>query len=94
MESCAQDSLVLDCGIATARIVSWLEDELDLTATAERSYEFHMDGGTCHVGVRGLPNRTAGRLALERTELTIDGDAATTAAFMRLFTLRFISAGG
>ena len=83
----------LDCGIATKRIVSWLDDELVLVR-AGADWVFPFEGGRCRIAVSPLPARTLGKVSLERTLVTIDGDAQALDEFYRLFTLRFISAGG
>ena len=83
----------LDCGIATKRIIEWLDDELALER-AGADWEFPFEGGRCHVTVSPLPNRALGNVSLERTLVTIDGDQRALDEFYRLFTLRFISAGG
>lgn len=83
----------LDCGIARRRIVGWLNDELSL-ARDGRAWVYEADGKECRITAEELENRTLGTVSLERTLVVVEGDEATTDAFMRLFTLRFISAGG
>ena len=91
----------LDCGIPRARIVAWLDNELALPAVPSVPVEqgrwiFRAaDGGeTCRIALEPLGERTLGGLSLERTRLRADGDEGAVAAFARLFTLRFASAGG
>lgn len=83
----------LDCGIARKRIVGWLNDELSL-AREGRAWVFEADGKTCRITADELENRTLGVVSLERTLVVVEGDETTIDAFMRLFTLRFLSAGG
>ena len=87
------DGIDLDCGIATHRIVSWLDDELRLPHD-ERGWVFTERQCTCIVQVEPLANRQIGPLSLERTRLVTQGDAEALAAFEKLFTLRFVSTGG
>ena len=83
----------LDCGIATQRIVTWLEDELALPAYGE-GWGFSVEGSTCIVTVQPLEARRLGTVRLERTRLIASGDEEALEEFSKLFTLRFISAGG
>lgn len=83
----------LDCGIACRRIVSWLDDELHLACDGG-IWTFAFDGGMCRITASPLPSRTLGMVSLERTLVTFEGDPPATDEFYRLFTLRFISAGG
>lgn len=83
----------LDCGISYARIASWLDDELALPRDQER-WLYVRGTESCLIALEPLENRTLGNISLERTHLTVDGDPAAIAAFEKLFTLRFISAGG
>ena len=83
----------LDCGISYARIASWLDDELALPRDQKRWLYVH-GNESCLVALEPLENRTLGNISLERTHLTVDGDPVAIATFEKLFTLRFISAGG
>ena len=89
----------LDCGISHARIVSWLRDELALPLEGD-AWLYSFDGRTCRVLVEPLEPRllassaTLGALAIERAHLVAKGDPDALARFEKLFTLRFISAGG
>lgn len=85
--------LDVDCGISHARIASWLDDELALPRSGE-GWIFSEENGSCLVKVTPLESRVFGTIALERTRLIASGDAEALAAFEKLFTLRFISAGG
>ena len=87
-------SLDLDCGIAPARILPWLEDELALSRDAGGAYVYESDGQTCTIEVTPMGRDFSRPFALERTRLVITGTEEAVDAFMRLFTLRFISAGG
>ena len=91
-ESPKGKTLELDCGIAPTRIVSWLEEELMLGQDGHGAYVFDRDGQSCAATVTALGK--SGRFALERTLLVVSGDEPTVEAFMHLFTLRFLSAGG
>lgn len=83
----------LDCGIAKARIDSWLDDELELTCEGDRRV-FSFRGERCVVSTRELERRLCGPIKLDRTGLAVDGQDKAVEEFMRLFTLRFMSAGG
>ena len=83
----------LDCGIAHRRIASWLEDELSL-ACENGIWTYAAADAACQVTAAPLPNRELGNIALEHTLVTICGDPEAIEEFYRLFTLRFISAGG
>ena len=85
--------LDLDCGISHARIASWLDGELGLPRT-KSGWTFSLGNRTCLVEVSPLESRVLGTIALERAHLTASGDDEALAAFEKLFTLRFISAGG
>ena len=87
------DALDLDCGIATSRITSWLDDELGLPCS-DCCWTFSEHHRTCLVQVEPLESRTFGTISLERTRLIAHGDSEAVESFNRLFTLRFISAGG
>ncbi len=85
----------LDCGIPLHRIRSWLEEELRLPAQEpETRYLFTEDGASCAVVLKALENRSIGKVSIERTEMAVNGEVDAVDAFMRLFALRFISAGG
>ena len=73
----------LDCGISYARIATWLDDELGLPHERE-----------CWVYTLEMQNRPLGAVRLERSHLTAHGDRDALASFEKMFTLRFISAGG
>ncbi len=79
----------LDCGIAKARIDAWLDDELCLEGRV-----FNCEGKTCTVATAALESRPLGAIKLERTSLHVEGEPQAVEEFMRLFTLRFMSAGG
>ena len=83
----------LDCGIAKARIDAWLDDELNLPCEGTR-HVFRFEGTMCVVATATLEGRPLGAIELERTSLQIEGDPQAGEEFMRLFTLRFASAGG
>ena len=85
--------LDLDCGITVTRIVAWLDDELALRHSPN-GWVFATQDGTCLVKAEPLESRTIGPISLERTRLVAHGDSDTLAAFEKLFTLRFVSAGG
>ena len=59
-----------------------------------RSYEFPTGETCCMVTLTPLENRSVGKVTLERTHLRVEGTKEAVDSFMRLFTLRFISAGG
>lgn len=83
----------LDCGIQTKRITAWLDDEISLPKEGDR-WVFAQGGRTCRISASPLENRKLAGISLERTLVTVEGDAAAIDAFNRIFTLRFISAGG
>ena len=85
--------LDLDCGIALSRIAGWLADELALPCD-DGVYAFHQEEYACVVTLERLDNRTIGLLDLERTRLVAQGDTPAVDVFEKLFTLRFMSAGG
>ena len=87
------DYLDLDCGIAYARIAAWLEDELSLPSEQD-CWSYAIEGHVCHIALEPLENRRLGQVCLERARLTARGAPEALAAFEKLFTLRFISAGG
>ena len=83
----------LDCGIAYARIAAWLDDELQLPPAGD-SWHFSCSPFACRISIEPLEDRELGPLALERTRLVACGDAEALKRFEKLFTLRFVSAGG
>ncbi len=94
--------LDLDCGIAYARIAAWLDDELALPRESG-SWVFHEanqptrpehTGQTCRVSLEPLESRAFRNVSIERARLVAEGDAGALESFEKLFTLRFISAGG
>ncbi len=85
--------LDLDCGIAYARIAAWLDGELALPRE-DGCWLFRDDLQTCRITLETLESRTFRRVSIERTRLVAEGDAGALESFDRLFTLRFISAGG
>ncbi|HAM14541.1 MAG TPA: hypothetical protein DCP91_01475 [Eggerthellaceae bacterium] len=85
--------LDLDCGIAYDRIASWLEDDLALPRSDGR-WMFHRNGGTCSIALEPLESRAFRNVCIERTRLMAEGEPDALESFERLFTLRFISAGG
>lgn len=98
-------NIALDCGIAYARLEAWLSDELALPHCYDGLWVYEYRPGpqrtdsalkvaTCYIELSRLENRELGNFALERTQLSIDGDVEAVTAFMKLFTLRFVSAGG
>ena len=87
-------NITLDCGIAYMRIETWLASELGLACETDGRWTFEADEATCAVALQPLPPRTVGAVSLERTQLIVSGTDAATEAFMKLFTLRFVSAGG
>lgn len=84
----------LDCGIAPARIIGWLEKELFLDRNDAGAYLFEHNGQTCTAIATPLGKCGNGHFALERTRLVISGSDLAVDALMHLFTLRFLSAGG
>jgi hypothetical protein len=87
------DTIDLDCGIAYGRIAGWLDDELALPSE-NNAWTYACDGGSCRVAIEPLENRSFGLISLERTHLLVQGDETALASFYKLFTLRFLSAGG
>ena len=84
----------LDCGIAPARIFAWLQDELALSQDPGGAYIFECAGQRCSATATPLGKSVSGGIALERTRLVMEGSAQAVDELMRLFTLRFMSAGG
>ena len=82
-----------DCGIASSRIVSWLDGELELPHDGG-CWLYVLQGHTCSITIEPLESRQIGPIALERTRLLVQGEPIAADAFMREFTLRFVSAGG
>lgn len=83
----------LDCGRPYTQVHAWLEDELGLSCQ-DATWLFERDGSSCAISIKPLPPRSFRHLALERTHIEAEGDERMIDAFMQLFTLRFISAGG
>ena len=83
----------LDCGIAYSRIEAWLRDELALPFD-DGTWIFEHANESCRIQIAPLEPRSLGSVSLERCNLTANGSAAAIDAFDRLFTLRFMSAGG
>ena len=83
----------LDCGISYARIASWLDDELSLPRERE-CWVYTLEMQTCTIALEPLEDRPLGAVHLERSHLTVHGDPDALASFEKLFTLRFMSAGG
>lgn len=83
----------LDCGIARRRIDAWLSEELALRRDGLGWVFFHGDC-SCRISTDELERRPLGAVEIERTELRVEGDEPAREEFMRLFTLRFMSAGG
>ena len=83
----------LDCGISYARIASWLDDERALPREQE-CWVYTLGDQTCTIALEPLEDRPLGAVHLERSHLTVHGDPDALASFEKLFTLRFISAGG
>ena len=83
----------LDCGISYARIASWLDDELALPREQE-CWVYTLGDQTCTIALEPLEDRPLGAVRLERSHLTTHGERNALASFEKLFTLRFISAGG
>ena len=84
----------LDCGIRKERIDTWLDDELRLERGCGDAWVFRFEKAECQVETAALESRPLGTIELERTKVVVDGDDAAVDEFMRLFTLRFVSAGG
>ncbi|MBO4365451.1 MAG: hypothetical protein J5804_04065 [Eggerthellaceae bacterium] len=87
-------SVKLDCGIAHARLEAWLVDELALSKDDASMWVFENGNASCIVALSHLEDRKLGSFSFERTQVLVDGESAAVAAFMKLFTLRFVSAGG
>jgi len=84
----------LDCGIPEKRIVAWLGEELGLPREHDGWVFKDPEGDLCRIVTKQLDNRTLGVVSIERTLVTVSGSTSAVDAFYRLFTLRFISAGG
>ena len=82
----------LDCGIPIKRIVAWLEDELGLSLQ-DGMWEYRGEG-MCRIALEPLESRELGMVSIERACMRVEGDKSAMSDFMRLFTLRFMSAGG
>lgn len=85
--------LDLDCGIARARIEAWLDDGLRAVRSKDR-WVVEAGGSSCSVLLVQLEPRTLGGLELERVRLVVEGTARGVDELERLFTLRFLGAGG
>lgn len=83
----------LNCSISYARIASWLDDELALPQK-HGQWIYSTDGQVCQIALERLENCALGNISLERTRLVAEGEPGALAAFDKLFTLRFVSAGG
>ena len=83
----------LDCGIAYKRIAHWLDDELALKREGG-CWLFEFAGALCEVSLSPLEPRALGAVELERSHLVVEGASDAVDEFDRLFTLRFMSAGG
>ena len=83
----------LDCGISYARIASWLDDEMALPHVQD-CWVYTLEMKTCTSAREPFEDRPLGAVRLERSHLTALGDRDALASFEKLFTLRFISAGG
>ena len=93
MEAVSYRQIDLDCGIAYSRIEAWLRDELALPAACD-GWTFAHEGATCCIRIEPLEPRSLGSVSLERCSLHAEGAPAAIDEFERLFTLRFMSAGG
>ena len=89
----ADKMLDLDCGIAYTRIEPWLSEELGLSCEGA-SWVFSEGDQVCRIQLERLEPRMHSLIGIERTRLLAEGDAAALERFERLFTLRFLSAGG
>lgn len=83
----------LDCGISSARLSAWLDDELRLESV-DGGWHYVFDGASCRIALSPLASRPLGKVSIERTLLSVEGNDAAVVEFERLFTLRFASAGG
>ena len=93
MEETARTHIDLDCGIAHRRLEAWLRDELALPATSD-GWVFEHAGTTCLIAIAPLEARPLGSVSIERCALRAVGAPQALDEFERLFTLRFMSAGG
>ena len=96
-EACFGGGIDLDCGIAYTRIAGWLNEELALKREGEGengAWLFAVQERVCRIQAEPMERRKLGRVELERTRLRAAGDEEALASFEKLFTLRFISAGG
>lgn len=87
------NAIDFDCGIKLERITSWLSDELALPAS-DGGWVFSQGPHTCLIQASPLEARTLATVSIERTHLTAHGDPEALTVLEKLFTLRFISAGG
>lgn len=86
-------TLDFDCGIAYARLETWLRDELRLSFDGS-SWLYPTEVGPCAVQIEPLESRPLGIVQLERSRLFASGGEDALALFNKAFTLRFVSAGG
>ena len=93
MNATRNDIIDFDCGIAMGRITTWLTDELSLPVE-DGAWVYSAGQQTCLIEVHPLQSRTLGAVNLERTHFIAHGDAEAIAELRKLFTLRFMSAGG
>lgn len=93
MLAAGANQIDLDCGIAYARIASWLDDELALPRERE-CWVYALGDQACTITLEPLEDRLLGAVRLERSHLVALGNHDALASFEKLFTLRFISAGG
>ena len=93
MNATRNDIIDFDCGIAMSRITAWLADELSLPVE-DGAWVYSVGQRTCRIEVHPLQSRTLGAVRLERTHFIARGDAEAIAELRKLFTLRFVSAGG
>lgn len=93
MERTNPNRLDLDCGIAYVRLASWLDDELALRHSGNQ-WVFQHSACSCSISLESLENRELRNISIERTRLVVEGEPKAIDEFDRVFTLRFISAGG
>ena len=83
----------LDCGIAAYRLRTWLDEELALPRCAA-GWNYTEGASSCRVRLEPMERSSWGPVSIERTRLLAHGAPEALASFHRLFTLRFLSAGG
>lgn len=73
-----------------------LDDEAGQVASTEcvHCYTFTDVDTSCEICLTPQPARNVGKVEIQRTKMEIAGDKIAMAAFLHLFTLKFISAGG